>query len=39
MEFWIFNMFFLNYKEKYASYGKMLQFKFVGLYVENNIES
>ena len=29
--------FFLNYKEKYASYENMLQFKFVGLYVENNI--
>ena len=29
--------FFFNYKEKYASYEKMLQFKFVGLYVENNI--
>ena len=31
--------FFLNYKEKYASCEKMLQFKFVGLYVENNIVS
>ena len=26
-------------KEKYASYEKMLQFKFVGLYAENNIVS
>ena len=31
--------FFLNYKEKYASYEKMFQFKFVGLYVENKIVS
>ena len=34
-----FSIFFLNCKEKYASYEKMLQFKFVGLYVENNIVS
>ena len=26
-------------KKKYASYEKILQFKFVGLYVENNIVS
>ena len=31
------SIFFLNYKEKYAFYEKMLQFKFVRLYVENNI--
>ena len=36
IEFCIFNSIFLNYKEKYTSYDKMLQFKFVDLNVENN---
>ena len=36
IEFWIFNGIFLNQKEKYTSYEKMLQFKFVDLIVENN---
>ena len=36
IEFWIFNSIFLNEKEKYTSYEKMLQFKFVDFNVENN---
>ena len=36
MEFWIFNSIFLIWKEEYTSYEKMLQFKFVDLYIENN---
>ena len=36
IEFWIFNSIFLNLKEKYTSYLKMLRLKFVDLHVENN---
>ena len=37
IEFWIFNSIFLNLKEKYTSYEKMLQFKLVDLYIVSRI--
>ena len=39
IEFSIFNSIFLNRKEEYTSYVKMMQLKSVDLYVVNNFGS